>query len=74
MGSIPESGRSPGREHGNPTPVFLPGESQGQRKKIVSEFALPPSMVPGESKGLLNTSYIQPHTQTHNLDLTSSSP
>ena len=29
---------------------------------------------PGESKGLLNTAYIQPYTQTHNLDLTSSSP
>ena len=31
MGSIPESGRSPGRGHGNPTLVFLPGESHGQR-------------------------------------------
>ena len=29
-GSIPGSGRSPGRGHGN-TPVFLPGESHGQR-------------------------------------------
>ena len=30
--SIPESGRFPGEEHGNPpTPVFLPGESLGQR-------------------------------------------
>ena len=31
MGSIPESGRSLGRGHGNPLPVFLPGESHGQR-------------------------------------------
>ena len=31
-GSIPGSGRSPGREHGNPpTPVFSPGEFHGQR-------------------------------------------
>ena len=29
--SIPESGRSPGEGTGNPTPVFLPGESHGQR-------------------------------------------
>ncbi|CAI9167861.1 unnamed protein product [Rangifer tarandus platyrhynchus] len=29
-GSIPGSGRSPGGGHGNP-PVFLPGESHGQR-------------------------------------------
>ena len=31
VGSIPGSGRSPGGEHGQPTPVFLPGESQGPR-------------------------------------------
>ena len=30
-GSIPESGRSSGGGHDNPTPVFLPGESHGQR-------------------------------------------
>ena len=32
-GSIPGLGRSPGGGHGNPlpTPVFLPGESHGQR-------------------------------------------
>ena len=29
MGSIPGSGRSPGEGHGSP--VFLPGESHGQR-------------------------------------------
>ena len=29
MGSMPRSGRSPGGGHG--TPVFLPGESHGQR-------------------------------------------
>ena len=27
----PESGRSPGEGNGNPTPVFLPGESHGWR-------------------------------------------
>ena len=30
MDLIPGSGRSPGEGHGNPTPVFLPGESHGQ--------------------------------------------
>ena len=30
LGSIPGSGRSPGEGNGNP-PVFLPGESHGQR-------------------------------------------
>ena len=31
MGSVPQLGRSSAGGHGNPTPVFLPGESQGQR-------------------------------------------
>ena len=31
LGSIPRSGKSPGRGHGNPLCVFLPGESHGQR-------------------------------------------
>ena len=30
IGSVSGSGRSPGEGHGNP--VFLPGESHGQRK------------------------------------------
>ena len=30
-GSIPGLGRSPGEGHGNPTPVFLPGEANGQK-------------------------------------------
>ena len=30
VGLIPGSGRSPGGGHGQPTPVFLPGESHGQ--------------------------------------------
>ena len=32
LGSIPGSGRSPGE--GQPTPVFLPGESHGQRSLV----------------------------------------
>ena len=32
LGSIPGSGRSPGE--GNGTPVFLPGESHGQRSLV----------------------------------------
>ena len=31
VGLIPGLGRSPVGEHGNSTPVFLPGESYGQR-------------------------------------------
>ena len=31
LGLIPGSGRSPGEGNGKPTPVFLPGESHGQR-------------------------------------------
>ena len=31
VGSRPGLGRSPGGRHGNPPPVFLPGESHGQR-------------------------------------------
>jgi len=30
VGSIPGSGKSPGGGHGNPTPIFLPGEPHGQ--------------------------------------------
>ena len=34
-GLNPESGRSPGGGHANlPTPVFLPGESHGQRSLV----------------------------------------
>ena len=33
-GSISGSGRSPGEGHGNPTPVFLPGESHGRRSLV----------------------------------------
>ena len=31
---IPESGRSPRGGHGNPTAVFLPGESHGQSSLV----------------------------------------
>ena len=33
-GLIPGLGRSPGAEYGQPTPVFLPGESHGQRSLV----------------------------------------
>ena len=33
-GSIPGSGRSPGGGHDQPTPVFLPGESHGQKSLV----------------------------------------
>ena len=35
-GLIPGSGRSPGGGNGNPTPVFLPGKSHGQRRLVGS--------------------------------------
>ena len=31
QGSVPRLGRSPGGGKGQPTPVFFPGESYGQR-------------------------------------------
>ena len=34
LGLIPGCGRSPGGGHGNPTPVFLPGESHGHRSLV----------------------------------------
>ena len=33
-GSIPGSGRSPGERNWQPTPVFLPGKSHGQRSLV----------------------------------------
>jgi len=33
-GLIPGSGRSPGEEKWQPTPVFLPGKSHGQRSLV----------------------------------------
>ena len=33
-GFDPESGRSPGRGHGNPLQYFWPGESHGQRSMV----------------------------------------
>ena len=35
-GLILGSGRSPGEENGNPSPVFLPGESHGQRSWLAT--------------------------------------
>ena len=34
MGSVPGLGRSSGEGSGQPTPVFLPGESLGQRSLV----------------------------------------
>ena len=34
VGSIPGLGRCPAGGHGNPTPIFLPGESHGQRNLV----------------------------------------
>ena len=34
VGSIPRSGRSPGEGNKQPTPVFLPGKSHGQRSLV----------------------------------------
>ena len=34
LGSIPRLGRFPGEGNGKPTPVFLPGESHGQRSLV----------------------------------------
>ena len=34
VGLIPGSGIFPGGQHVNPSPVFLPGESHGQRRLV----------------------------------------
>ena len=34
VGSVPGLGRSPGVGNNNPTPVFLPGKSHGQRSLV----------------------------------------
>ena len=34
MGLIPRSGRAPGGGHDNPSPVFVPGETHGQRRLV----------------------------------------
>ena len=39
LGLIPGSGRSAGGGHDNPLPVFLPGESHGQRTLAVHRVA-----------------------------------
>ena len=39
-GSIPGSGRSPGEKKRQPTPVFLPGKSHGQRRLGVQSMVL----------------------------------
>ena len=45
VGSIPGSGRSPWRRKWQPTPVFLPGKSHGQRSLVgysaLSQYDLP---------------------------------
>ena len=50
--SIPGSGISPGEGRGNPTPVFLPGKSHGQRSQ------------PGrlQSMGLQRVRHMHAHT------------
>ena len=46
-GPIPGSGRSPGGGHGNPLhPVFLPGESHGQRSLLAAVHGIPKSRTP----------------------------
>ena len=62
VGSIPGSGRSPGGGHGNPTPVFLPGESYGQRSLAgCSPWGCK------ESDMTEATSHTHTHTHTHNI-------
>ena len=62
MGSIPESGKSPGERHSNPfqkwrsTPVFLPGSPMDKRTQWAT--------VHGVAKPLNNTKHTA-HTRTH---------
>ena len=40
VGLIPGLGPSPGEGNGNPTSVFLPGESHGQRSLVAADRGL----------------------------------
>ena len=55
-GSIPGSGRSPGEGHGRQlTPIYLPGESQGQRSPIGGLQSIGLQRVGHNSYGLTHT-------------------
>ena len=60
-GFIPESGKSPGGSW-QPTPVFLPGKSQGQRRLV--------SYSSWECKESDTTECAQTHTHTHTYTYT----
>ena len=57
VGWIPVLGRSPGGGNGNPTPVLLPGELDGQRSLV--------SYSPWGHKESDTTERINTHTHTH---------
>ena len=55
-GSIPGSGRSPGEGRGRQlTPIYLPGESQGQRSPIGALQSIGLQRVGHNSYGLTHT-------------------
>ena len=60
-GSIPGLGRSPGEGNGNPLPVFLPGESHGQRSLVGysprghKESDMTEAIEPAHSSSMLGT-------------------
>ena len=45
LGSIPGLGKSPGEEKWQPTPIFLPGKSQGQRSLVGSSLWSSPTNI-----------------------------
>ena len=55
LGSIPELGRFPGEGNGQPTLIFLPGESHGQR----SLAGYSPWNSPGQNNGVGSLSLLQ---------------
>ena len=67
IGSIPESGRSLGGGPGKPTPVFLPGESHGQRRPVgYSPWGRKElDTIEQLSKYIYIYIYIYTHTHTH---------
>ena len=65
VGLIPGSGRSPREGNGNPIPVFLPGESHGQRSlECYNSMGLRKSRTQLRA---LNNNILKPHLLSSNL-------
>ena len=60
LGSTPGSGRSPGEEKWQPTPVFLPGKSHGQRSRWAAVHGVAKSQTWQSDFTFSNVSQLKP--------------